>query len=209
MLTLERAKELNATMVTEESLVIHATNVMAAMGAMAEHFGENVEHWQAIGFLHDYDYEQHPEEHLQHTREPLLAAGADSTARNKNGSTPLNWVRTREASECRTLLKADMRARGLDVPDGPTMTLDELRQKLNREAVLFRSKAAQGEAAGTQSWLGRVTWQHPGEERPVDAEGTPLESLATIFVRDLPYVPAPLRKLELMLVTSSKQSLVK
>ncbi len=77
MLTLERAKELNATMVTEESLVIHATNVMAAMGAMAEHFGENVEHWQAIGFLHDYDYEKYPEEHLAHTEEDLLAAGVD------------------------------------------------------------------------------------------------------------------------------------
>lgn len=77
MLTLENAKKLNGTMVTEESLVIHATNVMAAMGAMAEHFGEDVEHWQAIGFLHDYDYEKYPEEHLAHTEAPLLEAGVD------------------------------------------------------------------------------------------------------------------------------------
>lgn len=77
MLTLENAKKLNGTMVTEESLVIHATNVMAAMGAMAEYFGENVEHWQAIGFLHDYDYEKYPEEHLSHTEAPLLEAGVD------------------------------------------------------------------------------------------------------------------------------------
>ncbi len=75
MLTLERAKELNATMVSEEHLIIHAKNVCYAMGAMAEHFGENVEHWQAVGMLHDYDYEKYPEEHLQHTKEPLLAAG--------------------------------------------------------------------------------------------------------------------------------------
>lgn len=75
MLTLERAKELNATMVQEESLVIHATNVMAAMGAMADHFGEDREHWMAVGFLHDYDYEKYPEEHLQHTEQPLLDAG--------------------------------------------------------------------------------------------------------------------------------------
>ena len=75
MLSLERAAELNATMVTEEHLLIHAKNVCYAMGAMAEHFGENVEHWQAIGILHDYDYEKYPEEHLQHTQEPLLAAG--------------------------------------------------------------------------------------------------------------------------------------
>ena len=75
MLTLERAKELNDSMVTEKSLVLHAKNVCYAMGAMAEHFGEDVEHWQAIGILHDYDYEKFPEEHLQHTAEPLLAAG--------------------------------------------------------------------------------------------------------------------------------------
>ena len=136
----------------------------------------------------------------------LLAAGANSTVQNKEGDTPLNFVRSWEARECRKLLKEDMRARGLDVPDGPTMTLDELRQKLNQEAVLFRSRAAQGEPAGTQSWLGRVTWQKPGEERPVDAEGTPLEPLATIFVRDLPYVPAPLKKLELITIFAPQEA---
>ena len=77
MLTLERAKELNGTMVTDHALIIHATNVMAAMGAMAEHFGEDKEYWQAIGYLHDYDYEKYPEEHLQHTEKELLAEGVD------------------------------------------------------------------------------------------------------------------------------------
>ena len=75
MLTLERARELNDTMVTDHHLILHALNVCYAMGAMAEHFGESVEHWQAIGMLHDYDYEKYPDEHLQHTAEPLLAAG--------------------------------------------------------------------------------------------------------------------------------------
>ena len=75
MLTLERARELNATMVTQENLLLHEKNVCYAMGAMAEHFGEDPEHWQAIGMLHDYDYERYPEEHLQHTAQPLLAAG--------------------------------------------------------------------------------------------------------------------------------------
>ena len=75
MLTLERAKELNAKMVSEESLLLHVKNVCYAMGAMAEHFGEDPAHWQAIGMLHDYDYEKYPEEHLQHTAEPLREAG--------------------------------------------------------------------------------------------------------------------------------------
>ena len=74
-LTLERAKELNREMVTEPHLIVHSTNVMAAMGAMARHFGEDEEHWMAIGYLHDYDYEKYPEEHLAHTKEPLLEAG--------------------------------------------------------------------------------------------------------------------------------------
>ena len=77
MLTLERAKELNATMVTEDHLLHHALSVSAAMGAMARHFGADAEHWQAIGYLHDYDSEKYPEEHLQHTEAPLLAAGLE------------------------------------------------------------------------------------------------------------------------------------
>ncbi len=75
MLTIERARALNDSMVTEEHLRIHALNVRYAMGAMARHFGEDPEHWEAIGQLHDYDYEKYPDEHLQHTEQPLLEAG--------------------------------------------------------------------------------------------------------------------------------------
>ena len=75
MLTLERAEALLNTTTTEEHLFLHARNVSIAMGGLAAHFGEDAAHWTAIGYLHDYDYEQHPEEHLQHTAQPLLAAG--------------------------------------------------------------------------------------------------------------------------------------
>ena len=75
MLTLERAQELLSTTTTEEHLLLHAKNVSVAMGGLAKHFGADQAHWMAIGYLHDYDYQQHPEEHLQHTEQPLLAAG--------------------------------------------------------------------------------------------------------------------------------------
>ena len=75
MLTLERAKELLHSTTTEEHLFLHAMNVSVAMGGLANHFGEDAEHWMAIGYLHDYDYEQHPEAHLQYTAQPLLDAG--------------------------------------------------------------------------------------------------------------------------------------
>ncbi|MBQ6427045.1 MAG: hypothetical protein IJK14_06570 [Clostridia bacterium] len=74
-LTLEKAKEINSTMVTEEHLLLHAANVSAAMGAMADHFGADKEHWEAVGWLHDYDYEKYPDEHLQHTEKPLRELG--------------------------------------------------------------------------------------------------------------------------------------
>ena len=75
MLTLERAKELLHSTTTEEHLFLHAMNVSVAMGGLARHFGEDAEHWMAIGYLHDYDYEQHPEAYLQYTAQPLLDAG--------------------------------------------------------------------------------------------------------------------------------------
>jgi predicted hydrolase (HD superfamily) len=76
-LTLEKAKELNRDMVTEEHLILHCLNVCFAMEAMARHFGADEEHWKAVGYLHDYDYEKFPDEHLQHTEVPLLEAGVD------------------------------------------------------------------------------------------------------------------------------------
>ena len=74
-LTLERAKEIIANEIKEDHLIIHSTNVMAAMGAMAEHFGEDKEHWMAVGYLHDFDFEKYPDEHLAHTEEPLRELG--------------------------------------------------------------------------------------------------------------------------------------
>lgn len=74
-LTLEKAKELNRDMVTEDHLVIHSLNVCYAMEGMANYFGADPEHWKAVGYLHDFDYEKYPEEHLQHTEKELLSLG--------------------------------------------------------------------------------------------------------------------------------------
>jgi len=44
------------------SLIKHALGVEAAMGAYAEHYGEDVESWGIIGLIHDFDYQQNPTE---------------------------------------------------------------------------------------------------------------------------------------------------
>ena len=78
-LTLERAKEILPKHTTEQHLFVHAACVSAAMGAMAETFGEDRDHWEAIGWLHDVDYEKYPstEEHCHHVRELLEPEGVD------------------------------------------------------------------------------------------------------------------------------------
>lgn len=76
-LTLTRAKELLATTTAEAHLFEHALGVSACMGAMAKHFGADEGYWQAVGYLHDYDFAQYPDEHLKHTEQPLRDAGVD------------------------------------------------------------------------------------------------------------------------------------
>jgi len=76
-LTLEQAKTLLAKYVREPHLLTHAQAVSAAMGAMAEYFGEDKAHWQAVGWLHDVDFELYPEEHLWHTGEMLSSEGVE------------------------------------------------------------------------------------------------------------------------------------
>ena len=70
-LTMDKAERLIRANVTEAHLFTHALAVSSAMGAMAQHFGEDKAHWQALGYLHDVDYEKFPSEHLAHTRELL------------------------------------------------------------------------------------------------------------------------------------------
>ena len=63
-IVLEKAKEILKKHTTEDHLFTHAQSVSAAMGAMADYFHEDRDHWEAIGYLHDVDYEEYPEEHL-------------------------------------------------------------------------------------------------------------------------------------------------
>ena len=77
-LTLEKAKKILAKHTTEEHLFTHAAAVSAAMEALSEHFGEDTEHWAAIGYLHDVDFEKFPEEHCQHVRELLEPEGVSN-----------------------------------------------------------------------------------------------------------------------------------
>ena len=76
-LTLAKAKEILKKHTTEDHLFTHAAAVSAAMGAMASIFSGDKDHWEAIGYLHDVDYEAFPHEHCRHVREFLEPEGVD------------------------------------------------------------------------------------------------------------------------------------
>lgn len=77
MLTLAKAKEILNQHTHDPHLIKHAVAVSAAMRSMAELLDGDPDHWEAIGYLHDVDYEEHPDEHLRHTRPILEAEGVD------------------------------------------------------------------------------------------------------------------------------------
>lgn len=79
-LTVIKAQEILEKTTSQLNLLQHALAVGASMGGMARHFGEACEYWEAVGILHDYDYQQYPEEHLKHTEIPLREAGVDEEA---------------------------------------------------------------------------------------------------------------------------------
>lgn len=74
-LTLSRAKEILGKYVTQPHLLVHALAVSAAMRKMAEYFEEDAELWEAVGYLHDVDFEKYPEEHCLHVKELLEPEG--------------------------------------------------------------------------------------------------------------------------------------
>lgn len=69
--TREDAEKLFLEYNDSESLYRHAKQVEVVMKYFAEKYGEDVEKWSIIGFLHDLDYEKYPEEHCQKTKEIL------------------------------------------------------------------------------------------------------------------------------------------
>lgn len=60
-LTPARAWEIVCEFVEDENLRRHMWAVSAAMHHYAVQLGENADRWQAIGLLHDFDWEIHPD----------------------------------------------------------------------------------------------------------------------------------------------------
>lgn len=138
----------------------------------------------------------------------LLAAGADPAAQDNQGKYPHDEAMGRDHKECRELLLAALRERGIQVARKkcPPNSPGGIRRKLRRKAIVLRAEATEQGADAPLSRLGCVTRQLPGESCPTDAEENPLEPLATIFLRDLPHLPSSLKKLALITVFAPRDA---
>jgi putative nucleotidyltransferase with HDIG domain len=66
MITREKSLALVHEHVKNENLVNHMIAVGAIMKGLAKHFGEDPELWEAVGILHDIDYENFGEDFSKH-----------------------------------------------------------------------------------------------------------------------------------------------
>jgi len=76
-MTKEQALSILNEYTKSESLLKHAYAVSASMKYYAEKFGEDVEKWEAVGLLHDFDYEMFPDNHPQKGEEILKEKGVE------------------------------------------------------------------------------------------------------------------------------------
>lgn len=80
------------------------------------------------------------------------------------------------------------------------MTVAQVKEKLAKKAVVFQTGGIRPTHALLESWIGYVGWQEQGEVIPKDKEGKEMQPAATIFLKELPYVPECLKEVELITV---------
>lgn len=80
------------------------------------------------------------------------------------------------------------------------MAVDEIKEKLVRKAVIFETGGIKPTRELLESWIGCVCFKKPEEELPTDKNGNNMLPIATLFIKDLPYVPEALQGIDLITV---------
>ena len=84
------------------------------------------------------------------------------------------------------------------------MTVDDIKRSLAKKAVVFQTGGIRPTKALLESWIGCVCWKMPNEILPVDKEGKEMQPIATLFLKDLSYLPQCLQGIELITVFISE-----
>ncbi|MFJ7733659.1 DUF1963 domain-containing protein [Lysinibacillus sp. NPDC097231] len=73
------------------------------------------------------------------------------------------------------------------------MNIDDIKAQLVRQATIFTTGGVKPTHDLLESWIGCVGWSLPEEQWPKG-----FQPLATLFLKELPYVPASLQHVELL-----------
>lgn len=84
------------------------------------------------------------------------------------------------------------------------MTVDEIKQILKRQAVIFKTGEKRPSKELLESWIGNVCWKQKNEDVPCDSAGSKMLPVATIFFKDLPFCPIELLGIELVTIFMSE-----
>lgn len=84
------------------------------------------------------------------------------------------------------------------------MTVKEVKEKLSKKAIIFETGGKRPTGELLESWIGSVCWQHEGESLPKDKRENNMISIATIFLNNLPLLPAELAGIELITIFMSE-----
>lgn len=73
------------------------------------------------------------------------------------------------------------------------MSIKHIQSQLAKQATIFQTGGCRPTHELLESWIGYVGWSLPEEGRPSD-----FQPLATLFLKDLPYVPLALQSFQLV-----------
>lgn len=77
------------------------------------------------------------------------------------------------------------------------MTLEELKTKLQKKAIIFQTGGTRPTSELGESWIGAIKWKRESDEIPKDVDGTTMLPLASVFTGNLEWVPAQIEGIKL------------
>lgn len=83
------------------------------------------------------------------------------------------------------------------------MTVVEIKDKIKRKATILKTGGKKPTGNLLESWIGSVRWSLENESIPQDKSDKNMILLATIFIKELPYIPTELNGLDLLTIFMS------
>lgn len=85
------------------------------------------------------------------------------------------------------------------------MNIEEIKNKLKRNAVVFKTGGIRPTNELSESWIGKVGWQLENEKQPIDEKGNLMIPLATLFLDNFDYIPESLKDIKLITIYMSNE----